>query len=167
MRAAWLGTISIACLSLFSAHGFAHDEQGHSLEADEHDDRSEGAQLRERATQRIRWSAPESKRDPIVQVKLLGINDFHGQLSPRAVGARPAGGAAVLAAYLKAASAQARGDAFIIHAGDHVGASPPNSALLQDEPAIGMLNSLANDKCWPFRLQRRLPACCTRSALPP
>jgi len=155
MRAAWLGIVSAACL--FSAQAPAHDEQGHSLEADQRDERVEGNEVRERATQRIRWRAPDWKRDPIVQVKLLGINDFHGQLSPRTVGTRPAGGAAVLASYLKSAAAQAHGDAFIIHAGDHVGASPPNSALLQDEPAIGVLNLLANDKCWPFRLQRRLP----------
>ena len=43
---------------------------------------------------------------------------------------RPVGGAAVLASYLEAAADQADGPAFIIHAGDHVGASPPNSALL-------------------------------------
>lgn len=105
----------------------------------------------------MRWRAPDWKRDPIIEVKLLGINDFHGQLSSRAVGTRPAGGAAVLAAYLDNASAQAKGNAFIIHAGDHVGASPPNSALLQDEPAISVLNLLANDGCLPFKLQRRLP----------
>jgi hypothetical protein len=28
-----------------------------------------------------------------------------------------------------------------------VGASPPNSALLQDEPAISFLNLLANEHC--------------------
>lgn len=35
----------------------------------------------------------------------------------------------------------------IVHAGDHVGASPPISALLQDEPSITFLNLLANRYC--------------------
>lgn len=167
MRAASLGIVAPGIvgwgiagslvLNLFAVQALAHGEAGHSLEADQHDERAEGIQARTRATQRVRWRAPNWKREPIVEVKLLGINDFHGQLSPRAVGARPTGGAAVLAAYLEAASTQANGDTFIIHAGDHVGASPPNSALLQDEPAISVLNLLANDRCLPFKLQRRLP----------
>jgi 5'-nucleotidase len=73
------------------------------------------------------------------------------------VGARPAGGAAVLAAYIKSAAAGADGPSFVIHAGDHVGASPPNSALLQDEPAISVMNALANEHCFSFSLQRKLP----------
>jgi 5'-nucleotidase len=80
-----------------------------------------------------------------VRVKLLGLNDFHGQLSPRVIDGRPVGGAAVLASYLKAAAADVSGRTFIVHAGDQVGASPPNSALLQDEPAITFLSSLADD----------------------
>ncbi len=79
--------------------------------------------------------------------KILGINDFHGQLESRLLFGRPAGGAAVLAAYLNAETKQAQNKAFIVHAGDHVGASPPVSALLQDEPAITFLNMLGNDDC--------------------
>lgn len=157
MRAASLGIAASLALNLLCVQAYAHGEQGHSLEADQHDERVEGIQARARATQRVRWRAPDWRRDPIIEVKLLGINDFHGQLSSRAVGTRPAGGAAVLAAYLETASAQAKGAAFIVHAGDHVGASPPNSALLQDEPAISVLNLLANDWCLPFRLQRQFP----------
>lgn len=82
-----------------------------------------------------------------VRFKLLGINDFHGQLEGKTVFNRPAGGAAVLASYLRAASARADHGAFIVHAGDHVGASPAISALLQDEPSISFLNLLANDYC--------------------
>jgi 5'-nucleotidase len=80
-------------------------------------------------------------------VKLLGINDFHGALSPRKLGSADVGGAAVLAAYLKQAAASSPAPAFIVHAGDAVGASPPNSALLQDEPTISFLNLLANEHC--------------------
>jgi 5'-nucleotidase len=82
-------------------------------------------------------------------VKILAINDFHGHLATdRRTGPRPIGGAAVLASYLRAAQP---GDwperTFIVHAGDHVGASSPASALLQDEPAIMFLNALANEFC--------------------
>ena len=114
----------------------------------DHADEEDSLQLREAASGRVHWrrsgEVPESRR---VSVQLLGINDFHGQLSPRSVANRPAGGAAVLGAYLKAASAGVEDSTFIAHAGDYVGASPPNSALLQDEPAISVLNLLANDDC--------------------
>jgi 5'-nucleotidase len=152
-----LGLFGSMALGLWSASLLAHGDESHSLEADQHDERLENARARSQAAERVRWRDPAGRRDPIVHVKLLGINDFHGQLSPRAVGTRPAGGAAVLASYLENASAEASGNAFIIHAGDHVGASPPNSALLQDEPAISVLNTLANKQCVPFSLQRRLP----------
>ncbi|MGD9503462.1 MAG: 5'-nucleotidase C-terminal domain-containing protein [Syntrophobacteraceae bacterium] len=82
-----------------------------------------------------------------LKVKLLAINDFHGQLSPKTVSSRPAGGAAVLASYLEAAQAGMEDRSIIISAGDFVGASPANSALLQDEPSIMFLNALANAYC--------------------
>ncbi len=83
-----------------------------------------------------------------VPVKILGFNDFHGQLhGERSLDERPVGGAAVMAAYLEAAAARVDGRALIVHAGDHVGASPPASALMQDEPAIEVLNVLANEHC--------------------
>jgi len=155
-------SLAAAVLTLLSANaGAQHADAGHSLEADQHDERAEGMQARAKASERVRWQDPAGRRDPQVSVKLLGINDFHGQLSPRTLGPptalRPVGGAAVLASYLQAAADQAEGAAFIIHAGDHVGASPPNSALLQDEPSIDVLNTLANKWCIPFGLQRRLP----------
>ena len=155
-------SLAAAVLTLLSANaGAQHADAGHSLEADQHDERAEGMQARAKASERVRWQDPAGRRDPQVSVKLLGINDFHGQLSPRTLGPptalRPVGGAAVLASYLQAAADQAEGAAFIIHAGDHVGASPPNSALLQDEPSIDVLNTLANKWCIPFGLQRKLP----------
>lgn len=125
----------------------AHGRHGHSLEGDRFDDPREGIGERHKARQRVTWRDWRWRYDPVVRIKLLGINDFHGQLSPRAVAGRPAGGAAVLAAYLEGAAAEAEDGALIIHAGDHVGASPPNSALLQDEPSISFLNMLANEHC--------------------
>ena len=92
-----------------------------------------------------------------LRVKILGFNDFHGQISAgrtltlRPMGlpptTHPVGGAVVLASYLKAASAGLEDQTFIVHAGDHVGATPPASALLQDEPSISFLNLLANASC--------------------
>ncbi|HEY7642304.1 MAG TPA: bifunctional metallophosphatase/5'-nucleotidase [Steroidobacteraceae bacterium] len=156
--------VAAALLSLSSANAATHTNAGnagHSLEADQHDERVEGLQARSKASERVRWHDPAARHDPTISVKLLGINDFHGQLSPRTLGPpaalRPVGGAAVLASYLEAAADQADGPAFIIHAGDQVGASPPNSALLQDEPSISFLNTLANRWCIPFKLQRALP----------
>jgi 5'-nucleotidase len=86
-------------------------------------------------------SIPRARQQP---VKLLAWNDFHGQLSPRTIAGRPIGGAAVLASYLKRAATP---DTIFVHAGDQVGASPANSALLQDEPAISFVNALANAAC--------------------
>ena len=82
-----------------------------------------------------------------LKVKILAINDFHGQLSPKTVSGRPAGGAAVLASYLKNAQIGMEDRTIIVSDGDLVGASPANSALLQDEPTIQFLNTLANPFC--------------------
>lgn len=106
--------------------------------------------LRETAAQRVHWlrEGPIADSASRLHVKLIGINDFHGQLSGgRSVGIRPVGGAAVLASYLKAARQDVNDRAVIVHVGDHVGASPPASALLQDEPSISFLNLLGNDYC--------------------
>ncbi|MDB4974010.1 MAG: ushA [Myxococcaceae bacterium] len=91
---------------------------------------------------------PSAATDGAVHVQLLGLNDFHGQLaSARKLDERPVGGAAVLVSYLRDAAARFPGDTLIVHAGDWVGASPPSSALLQDEPSIEVLNLLANAFC--------------------
>jgi 5'-nucleotidase len=83
-----------------------------------------------------------------VPVQILAINDFHGQISAgKKVHDRPVGSAPVLAAYLKKAEKDFAGYTFIVSAGDLVGASPPDSALLQDEPAIMFMNLLGNDHC--------------------
>jgi 5'-nucleotidase len=128
----------------------------HSNEEDLDDAREHSPALRAKARERVGWRDEKSKRDPIVHIKVLGFNDFHGQLSAgRLVGNRPVGGAAVLAAYLKAAGSSAEDGHLIIHAGDQVGASPPASALLQDEPSIQFLNQLANRDC--YRVDPRKP----------
>jgi 5'-nucleotidase len=80
-----------------------------------------------------------------MDVQLLGINDFHGQLDvTRNVGGRAVGRADYLAAYLKQREAENK-NTLLVHAGDAVGASSPVSALLQDEPTIEFLNKLGFD----------------------
>jgi 5'-nucleotidase len=87
-------------------------------------------------------------QDGNLKVKILGFNDFHGQLSTgKLVASRPVGSAGVLTSYLKTAQGGIEDQTVIVHAGDHVGASPAASALLQDEPSIQWLNLLANASC--------------------
>lgn len=128
-----------------------HEPHAFTVSACGHDDEPErDPKTRERATHPLTWRShkPEHRGHETDTVRLLGFNDFHGQLSQgRLVGNRPVGGAAVLASYLVDAAREVNDRALIVHAGDHVGASPPASALLQDEPSIQFLNLLANRDC--------------------
>jgi 5'-nucleotidase len=109
---------------------------------------------------------PDCSQDDLarryVPVQVLAINDFHGQLgSGKTVSGRPVGSAPVLAAYLRSASAGMEGNTIIVSAGDIVGASPPQSALLQDEPTIMFFNLLGNKYCnlsWPSHPHNNLAA---------
>ena len=116
------------------------------------DDVAESLDERLTAEQPVQWRREDlpanSDQQSWVHFKILGINDFHGQLGVgRRVANRPVGSAPVLAAYLRAEMANAENSSILVHAGDHVGATPPNSALLQDEPSIHFLNLLANKHC--------------------
>lgn len=86
-----------------------------------------------------------------IKAKVLAMNDFHGQVSAGKTAGKGefnrAGSAPVLAAYLKKAQSGMADRSFIVSVGDLVGASPAVSALLQDEPPIMFLNSLANEFC--------------------
>lgn len=106
-------------------------------------------ELRELAGQSVQWRDQHSGIATI-PLKLLAINDFHSQITAgEQVDGRPVGSAPVLTAYLQESQRGARGRTFIVHAGDHVGASQPQSALLQDEPGIMFFNMLGNDHCRP------------------
>jgi 5'-nucleotidase len=78
-----------------------------------------------------------------VEVQILAINDFHGNLEPpnltvpAADGAVPAGGAAYLAGALKQVRTP---NSVTVAAGDLIGASPISSALFLDEPSIKALS---------------------------
>jgi len=84
-----------------------------------------------------------------VNVRILAINDFHGQMPVGQTSSkRPVGSAPVLASYLKAAIAESGvSNTIIALPGDVVGASPPESGLLSDEPSLLFFNEFANSCC--------------------
>ncbi|WP_152976576.1 bifunctional metallophosphatase/5'-nucleotidase [Herpetosiphon geysericola] len=101
---------------------------------------------------RMEWHTKDGKNQILLtrlgvtlvpmQLKMLAINDFHGQISTgRKVSNKDVGGAAYLSSYIKQARAKAR-YSLTVQAGDMVGASPPSSALLQDQPTMEFLNTL-------------------------
>jgi 5'-nucleotidase len=89
-----------------------------------------------------------------LQVKLLAINDFHGNLRPPLGGIRiqdpsdpaktvsvPAGGAEYLASAVDELRAKNPNHVFVA-AGDLIGATPLLSALFRDEPSIESLSTM-------------------------
>jgi 5'-nucleotidase len=89
----------------------------------------------------------------VAKGRILGFNDFHGNLEPPTgsgglVNGNPAGGAEYLATQVKKlrAAAKARGEQVITAgAGDLVGATPLISAAFHDEPSIEVLSKLGLD----------------------
>lgn len=102
-------------------------------------------------------SVPEVSDAPMgpVTIKIVGLNDFHGNLEPlpRPIGLADeageqhevrAGGAAYLASAV--AKYRAGGDhSLVIAAGDLIGGSPLVSSLFLDEPTIGAMNRIGLD----------------------
>ena len=84
-----------------------------------------------------------------VEVQVLALNDFHGNLLPPTgsggrVGTVNAGGAAYLATHVKNLEATNR-NSIVVSAGDLIGASPLLSALFHDEPTIEAMNAIGLD----------------------
>ena len=89
-----------------------------------------------------------------IKVKIVGFNDFHGNLeSPGTFGAntsvpaanRPrVGGADYLAAYVAEMKSK-NPNTVVVGAGDFVGATPLISSLFFDEPAVEALNKIGVD----------------------
>lgn len=84
-----------------------------------------------------------------INVQILGINDFHGNIEPPIgssgrIGAIEAGGAEYLATHLKNLRAH-HPFTVTVSAGDLVGASPLISALFNDEPTIEAMNLMGLD----------------------
>lgn len=86
---------------------------------------------------------PQAEPWPVgtADVRLLGVNDFHGNLEP--VGG--AGGAAYLAAYMDEHARRSPGGAIRVHAGDMVGVSPLISSHFHDEPTVLAANRMDFD----------------------
>ena len=85
-----------------------------------------------------------------VEVQILALNDFHGNLLPpsgssgRVGPTTLAGGAAYLATHVKALEKTNR-NSVVVSAGDLIGASPILSALFHDEPTIEAMNQIGLD----------------------
>lgn len=80
-----------------------------------------------------------------VEVHLIGINDFHGQLDTTSVvNGKKVGSAPILATYLKEARAKHK-NSILFHNGDSVGASAPVSSLERDEPTMEWMNMMGFD----------------------
>jgi 2',3'-cyclic-nucleotide 2'-phosphodiesterase (5'-nucleotidase family) len=82
-------------------------------------------------------------------ISIIGLNDFHGQLE-QTTGtidglAQNLGGAPQLATLFDEEKVSLPGPALLLAAGDNVGASPPNSALLDDMPTIDVENAWGLD----------------------
>jgi 5'-nucleotidase len=87
-----------------------------------------------------------------VDVRIIGINDFHGNLDPpkaatevtNATGEKiriPSGGVAYLASAIDSLKADAP-NTVVVAAGDLIGASPLSSSLFLDEPAVMAMNMI-------------------------
>jgi 5'-nucleotidase len=95
------------------------------------------------------WQQPIAYANAkILPIKLIAINDFHGQLpTNHTVTGLAIGGAATLAAYIKPIEHKNPNRTIICLIGDMVGASPAVSNLLNDKPTVAFFNSLANKQC--------------------
>jgi 5'-nucleotidase len=83
-------------------------------------------------------AAPTSTAAPRgepVDIQILSVSDFHGQLDP----VNGLGGAAALSSYW-AADRAANPNTLLFTAGDAVGASPPLSSFFADQPTIDWMN---------------------------
>ncbi|HEX5014854.1 MAG TPA: 5'-nucleotidase C-terminal domain-containing protein [Candidatus Limnocylindrales bacterium] len=82
-------------------------------------------------------------------ISIVGLNDFHGQLEPTTLTrdglGTSVGGAAYLATMFDEELASLPGPGLILAGGDNVGASPPNSLLLEDKPSIDVENAWGLD----------------------
>jgi 5'-nucleotidase len=96
-------------------------------------------------------SAPAKGPSVTTTVRLIGLNDFHGNLEPPTGSSGrvvlsdgttvDAGGAVYVATHVRQLRAQ-QPHSLVLSGGDNIGASPLASALFHDEPTIEFLNSI-------------------------
>ena len=98
-------------------------------------------------------TASAQRSDPpgqLVQLQLLGFNDYHGFLEtdslpgPGDIGGVPAGGGEYLSAKLKELRSGHK-NSLTVAAGDMIGGSPFLSGLFHDEPSVESLNAMGLD----------------------
>ena len=89
-------------------------------------------------------SGGETAEPEEVQLRILAINDFHGNIATSSDAFGGVGRADYLAANIAAARAGAENSVFV-SAGDLIGASPLISALFHDEPTIEAMNLIGLD----------------------
>jgi 2',3'-cyclic-nucleotide 2'-phosphodiesterase (5'-nucleotidase family) len=82
-------------------------------------------------------AAEPAKQSGTVDVQLLTVSDWHGQLTP----VSGVGGAAFLKTYFDQARA-ANPNTLTFMAGDSIGATPPISSFFEDEPAVRAMNMM-------------------------
>ena len=99
--------------------------------------------------------APPKAAASLVNAQILALNDFHGHVEPdnlsisaktgtsHGKGYVPAGGAAYLAAKVKAAK-KANPASLVVSSGDMIGASPMISGYYHDEPTIEAMNKIVD-----------------------
>ncbi len=90
-----------------------------------------------------------AKPSNTVDVQILALNDFHGNLEPPSgssgrIGTTNAGGAEYLATHINNLRAT-NPNTVVVSAGDMIGASPLLSALFHDEPSIEAFNLIGLD----------------------
>ncbi len=97
----------------------------------------------------VSLSAAQAKPSGTVDVQILAVNDFHGNLVPPSgssgrIGTITAGGAEYLATHINNLRAT-NPNTVVVSAGDMIGASPLLSALFHDEPTIEAFNLIGLD----------------------
>jgi 5'-nucleotidase len=97
------------------------------------------------------YAAPyQGNPDPkgqLIELQILGINDYHGHLeatTPGTVAGAPAGGSEYLSAKLNELR-QGQKYTLTVAAGDLIGGSPAFSGLFHDEPSVESLNAMQLD----------------------
>ena len=96
-------------------------------------------------------SAAKAPSNNTIDVRLIGINDLHGNLEPPTGSSGvvpipgqpsvPAGGVSYLSTHVQQLKQQVP-NSFVVGQGDLIGASPLASALFHDEPTIEVLNKV-------------------------
>lgn len=90
------------------------------------------------------WPLPDAANSREINLQILAINDFHGNIATSSSSFGGVGRADFLAANIKAAQIEADNSIFV-SAGDLIGATPLISALFHDEPTIEAMNLIGLD----------------------